>query len=140
MNAWQFRSVRFQRKKTSSFDYYKVLYTGTEMLIELLFRLFSPLLLEETGSLYRKRFSLVERQVHVLKYVIKKSTEFNKIRRNLSEQLLDADEIHCEECEVAGQNVFLGPTIHLPRPECLAESHRSHLEHVVCCCFQMRFQ
>ena len=97
MNAWQFRSVRFQRKKTSSFDYYKVLYTGTEMLIELLFRLFSPLLSEETGSLYRKRFPLVERQVHVLKYVIKKSTEFNKIRRNLSEQLLDADEIHTKD-------------------------------------------
>ena len=40
---------------------------------------------------------------------------------------------------VAGQNVFLGPTIHLPRPECLVESHRSHLEHVVCCCFSDAF-
>ena len=47
---------------------------------------------------------------------------------------------HCDECVFAGQNVFLGPTIHVLRPECFVESHYLHLIHVVCCCFQMRFQ
>ena len=41
---------------------------------------------------------------------------------------------------LAGQNVFLGPTTHLPRPECYVESHHLHLIHVVYCCFQMRLQ
>ena len=45
----------------------------------------------------------------------------------------------CDECVFAGQNVFLGPTTHLPRPECFFESHHLRLMHVVHCCFQMRF-
>ena len=47
---------------------------------------------------------------------------------------------HCDNYVVAGQNVFLGPTIHLPRLEFSVESHHSHLIHLVYCCFQMRFQ
>ena len=46
----------------------------------------------------------------------------------------------CDECVFAGQNVFLGPTTHLTRPECCFESHHLHLIHVVHCCFQMCFQ
>ena len=46
----------------------------------------------------------------------------------------------CDECVLAGQNVFLGPTIHLPRPECCVKSHHLHLIHLVYCCFQMRLQ
>ena len=46
----------------------------------------------------------------------------------------------CDECVFAGQNVFLGPKIHLPPPECYAEFQHLHLIHVVNCCFQMRFQ
>ena len=45
----------------------------------------------------------------------------------------------CDECVVAGQNVFLGPTIHLPRHECFVESHHFHLSFLICCCFQVRF-
>ena len=33
----------------------------------------------------------------------------------------------CYEFVVAGQNVFPGPAIHLPRPECCVESHQLHL-------------
>ena len=46
----------------------------------------------------------------------------------------------CDECVLAGQNVFLGPTIHLPRLEGSVESHHLRLIHLVYCCFQMRFQ
>ena len=46
----------------------------------------------------------------------------------------------CDECVLAGQNVFLGPTNHLPRPIFYVESHHLRQIHVVYCCFQMRFQ
>ena len=36
-------------------------------------------------------------------------------------------------CVVAGQNVYLGPTIQLIRPEFCFESQRSYLTHVVYC-------
>ena len=37
----------------------------------------------------------------------------------------------CDECVLHGQNVFLGPTIPLPRLECCVESHHLHLIHLV---------
>ena len=46
----------------------------------------------------------------------------------------------CDECAVLDQGVSLGPTTHLPRPECYVESHDLHLTYVRFCCFQMRFQ
>ena len=46
----------------------------------------------------------------------------------------------CDECVFAGRNVFLGPTIHLPRPKRYFESLRLRLIHLVHYCFQMRFQ
>ena len=45
-----------------------------------------------------------------------------------------------DECVFDGQNVFLGPTIHLPCPEYSFESHHSHLMYVTHYYFQMRFQ
>ena len=36
-----------------------------------------------------------------------------------------------DERVFASQNVFLGPTIHLPHPEYYVESHHLHLIHVV---------
>ena len=38
---------------------------------------------------------------------------------------------NCDECVVAGQNVFQGPTIHFPRLECCVESHHLHSIHLV---------
>ena len=48
----------------------------------------------------------------------------------------------CDECVFAGQNVFQGPAIHLPRLDCYVKSHHLHMIHLVYwyCCFQMRFQ
>ena len=46
----------------------------------------------------------------------------------------------CDECVAAGQNVFLAPTIHLPRPEYCFESHHSHLIYVIQYCFQKLLQ
>ena len=45
----------------------------------------------------------------------------------------------CDECVFVGQNVFLGSTTHLPRPECFFESRHFCLVLVVRCYFQMRF-
>ena len=45
----------------------------------------------------------------------------------------------CDECVLAGQNVFQGPTIHLPRLECCVESQHFDLIHLVYCCFRMHF-
>ena len=47
---------------------------------------------------------------------------------------------NCDECVIAGQNVFLGPTIHLPRPEFYFESHHLYLTHVVYHSFRIGFQ
>ena len=44
----------------------------------------------------------------------------------------------CDECVVAGQNVYLGPTIHLPRPEGYFESHHSRSVHEMFCFFRTR--
>ena len=46
----------------------------------------------------------------------------------------------CDECVVAGQNAFPGPTAHLPRPECCVESHHLRLIRQVYRCFWMRFR
>ena len=45
-----------------------------------------------------------------------------------------------DECVAAGQNVYLGPTIHLPRRELCFESHHLYLTHVVNCSLRKRFQ
>ena len=37
---------------------------------------------------------------------------------------------YCDECVIAGQNVFLGPTIHLPLPDYCFESH--HFQSDIC--------
>ena len=37
----------------------------------------------------------------------------------------------CDECVVAGQNVFLGPANHLSRPKYYFESRHSYITHVV---------
>ena len=41
----------------------------------------------------------------------------------------------CDECVVAGQNVFLGLIIHLPRLEYYFEPHHSYSANVVCYSF-----
>ena len=35
--------------------------------------------------------------------------------------LVPSEQRRCDECVPAGQNVFLGPTTHLPRPDCYVE-------------------
>ena len=47
---------------------------------------------------------------------------------------------YCDECVVACQNVFLGPTIHLPRPEYYFESHHSYSTNVLYYSFRIRVQ
>ena len=47
---------------------------------------------------------------------------------------------YCDECVFAGQNVFLGGTIHLPCPEYCLQSHHSHMIYVIQNCFRMRFK
>ena len=46
----------------------------------------------------------------------------------------------CDECVLTGQNVFQGPTIHLPRLDSCVESHHLHLMRLVYHCSWMRFQ
>ena len=46
----------------------------------------------------------------------------------------------CNECVVAGQNLFLGPTIHLPRLEYCFQFHHSHLTNVVYYFFRTHYQ
>ena len=46
----------------------------------------------------------------------------------------------CDEFVFAGQNMFLGPTIHLPRLKCCFESHHSHLTHKLYSSAQIRSQ
>ena len=45
----------------------------------------------------------------------------------------------CDECVIAGQNVFLGPTIHLSHLGSFPESHHSSLNHDMYCSFCIRF-
>ena len=42
----------------------------------------------------------------------------------------------CDDCVTAGQIVFLGPTIHSPRPEYCFEFYHSYLIYVIHYCFQ----
>ena len=44
-----------------------------------------------------------------------------------------------DECVISGQNVFLGPTTHLPRLGCLPKSHHLCLNHEMCHSSRMRF-
>ena len=45
----------------------------------------------------------------------------------------------CDECLVAGQIVFLRPTVYLLRQGCFFESHFSHLIKKMCCFFSDKF-
>ena len=69
-----------------------------------------------------------------------KSPKKSEFQPNLTQPRVNFPLPRCDEYVLAGQNVFQGPTIHLPRLECCVESHRLHLLHLMCCCFQMRFQ
>ena len=58
------------------------------------------------------------------------SKMYRFVRYSIARQMRER---RCDECVVAGQNVFLGPTIHLHRPDCCVESHHLHLLHAVYC-------
>ena len=77
-------------------------------------------------------------QLRFLRFRSEESTRSFRIEVRLKKNL--SEKGNCEECVFAGQNVFLGSTTHLPRPECYVESHHLHLIYLVHCYFQMRFQ
>ena len=62
------------------------------------------------------------------------------LARILQESLASDKTCKCDKCVVAGQNVYLGPTIHLPRPKYCFESQHSYLPSVVYYSFRIRFQ
>ena len=46
----------------------------------------------------------------------------------------------CDKSMIAGQKVYLGPTIHLLRPEFCFDSHHSYIPHAAYFSVRIRFQ